>query len=58
MFDATFLIPDYPDWQETLDIETPDPDSIIPDREKERLFEELCTMIDAGAFDPDQEIIM
>jgi hypothetical protein len=32
------------------------PDDEIPKCEKERLFEELCALIDAGAFDPANEI--
>lgn len=55
MFDVTFLIPDYQEWWNEEDC-VPDPDSEIPDQEKERLFEELCKMIDAGAFDPDREL--
>jgi len=34
----------------------PDPDNEIPDREKERLFNELCVLIDSGAFDPEKEL--
>lgn len=54
--DVTFLIPDYPEQDET-DFTTPsDPDELMPDSEKERLFEELCEMADSGAFDPDKEL--
>ncbi len=56
MFDVTFLIPDYPDWQDEEDFTSPEPDSEMPDREQERLFEELCEMIDQGAFDPNREL--
>lgn len=56
MFDVTFLIPDYPYWQEI--IEPPDPDEIMPEDEKERLFEELCAWIDSGALDLEQEILV
>lgn len=58
MFDVTFLIPDYPDWQEEMEVIPSDPDSEMPESEKDRLFEELCAMIDSGAFDPDNEILV
>ncbi|MEZ0396808.1 MAG: hypothetical protein ABWK53_10325 [Anaerolineales bacterium] len=57
MFDVTFLIPDYPDWIEMSRVAPSDPDEIMPADEKEHLFEELCAMIDAGAFDPEREIL-
>ena len=57
MFDVTFLIPDYTNWDEH-DFTSLDPDSEMPESEKERLFEELCAMIDSGAYDPDNEILV
>jgi hypothetical protein len=57
MYDVTFLIPDYTDWQDEEDFTPPDPDSGMPETERDRLFEELCAMIDAGAFDPENEIL-
>lgn len=57
MFDVTFLIPDYPDWEEYTP--TPhDPYEDISDRERERLDMELYELIDAGAFDPEREILI
>ena len=56
MFDVTFLIPDYPDWQEEEDITPPSPDELMSEVEKERLFEELCALADSGAFDPNREL--
>lgn len=53
MYDITFLIPDY---EEADDI-PPCPDDEMPDREKERLNMEIYYAIDAGAFDPNNEII-
>ena len=53
MFDVTFLIPDYPDgWDDGSDCvyTPPDPEEVIPEHEKNRLFEDLCRMIDTGAF--------
>lgn len=58
MFDVTFLIPDYADEEDGHDFIPPDPDSEMLESEKDRLFEELCAMIDSGAYDPDNEIIM
>ncbi len=56
MFDVTFLIPDYPEWQDQ-DYTPPDPYEDMPDWECERLFEDLCIRIDIGAFNPDHEIL-
>ncbi len=56
MYDITFLIPDYPDWQDELDCTPPSPDDLIPDCEDQRLFEELCALADDGAFDQEREI--
>lgn len=56
MFDVTFLIPDYP--EPSWDFMPNPPDDEMPDWEKERLFDELCAWIDAGAFDPEREIIV
>jgi len=58
MFDVTFLIPDYPDYWEQFHSDPIDPDDDMPESEKERLFEELCQMIDSGAFDPEREILV
>ncbi len=57
MFDITFLIPDYPDWNDDSNYMPPCPDDEMPNREKERLNMEIYYAIDAGAFDPNNEII-
>jgi len=50
--DMTYRIPDCGEPETDF---PPDPDD-IPELEKERLFEELCAMIDSGAFDPEKEL--
>lgn len=57
MFDVTFLIPDYGE-EDFGDYTPPCPDDVITDAERERLYEELFQQIDAGAFDPDREILI
>lgn len=52
-YDISCLIPDYPDDDENI---PPCPDEQIPEEEKERLFEEICTMLASGALDPDREL--
>lgn len=52
--DATFYIPDYDDVEE---IETYDPEDEMPYTERERLDMELDDLIDAGAFEPEREIL-
>ncbi len=52
--DITYWIPDYDELD--FDFTPPDPEDEIADREKERLFDELCVLIDSGAFDPDNEV--
>lgn len=54
MYDVTFSIPEYDD-PEASDLPTC-PDDEIPDRERERLDNELYRLIDQGAFDPDLEV--
>jgi len=56
MFDVSFLIPDYSEWDE--EYIPPEPDDVMPDRERERLDMELYDLIDAGAFDPEREILI
>lgn len=47
-------------WQSPTEIteieKPPAPDDVIPDRERERLDQEFDDWLDAGAFDPDNEI--
>lgn len=47
----------FPEWQDE-EVILPDPDSEMPESEKERLFEELCKQFMAGAFDPELEILI
>lgn len=55
MFDIPILILEY---DENSDVfEPPCPEKIIPDRERNRLDEELFELIDSGAFDPVNEVI-
>jgi len=56
MWDVTFLIPDYPDWQEEEDYIPLEPDEVMADGEEERLFFELCERFVEGAFDPEREL--
>ncbi len=57
MYDVTFLIPDYSDWQDEEDFMPPCPEDEMTDQERERLDMELYQMVDRGAFDPDNEIV-
>lgn len=50
----TFLIPDY-DPEEYAPYPAC-PDEEMVEAEKDRLFYELCAMIDSGALDPDREL--
>lgn len=40
-----------------MDMQYSDPWDEIPDREKQRLNDETDALIDAGAYDPDNEIL-
>lgn len=54
MYDVTFLIPDY--WQDEEDFTPPEPDEVMAEGEKERLFFELCERFADGALDPEGEL--
>lgn len=56
MYDVTFLIPDYPDWQDEENFTPPEPDEVMAEDEEERLFFELCERFVDGAFDPEKEL--
>ncbi|NPV77936.1 MAG: hypothetical protein HPY59_16365 [Anaerolineae bacterium] len=56
MYDVTFLIPDYPDWQNEMDYIPPDPGELMPERVKNELFDEFCDLLESGAFDQDREL--
>jgi len=55
MFDVTLLIFEY-DEPDVL-FAPPNPDIEIPERERERLDNEMMRLIDSGAFDPANELI-
>jgi len=54
MFDVILFFPDYAEWDKYDDIPY-DPYDDIPYWERERLTDELHRLIDAGAFDQDNE---
>jgi hypothetical protein len=54
MFDVILFFPDYAEWDKH-DESPYDPYDDIPYWERERLNDELYRLIDAGAFDPENE---
>lgn len=57
MLDIPILIFEYDETDNIFGLMPPCPDNEISENEQERLFEELCAFIDAGMFDPANEII-
>lgn len=42
---------------ESMSVIPPCPEDVIPDRERERLDLEIYAMLDAGALDPENDVI-
>ena len=44
-------------WEIVEDTISPAPEEVIPEREQERLDQELYALVDLGAYDPENEVI-